>query len=104
MDFAAPLSLEATAAYLRTLPSIRERCGRVFELAKQGKLEYFEYHPEKEADVVTFCTQIIQRDFGTNFSSVRLEGTMVSDAYAHDTLSRYLLMGAGGILMQDALG
>lgn len=60
MNIAALLSPSTTVAYLRTLPSIRERCGRVFELAEQGKLEYFDYHPSKEVDVVTFCTQIIQ--------------------------------------------
>ncbi|KAF8273578.1 hypothetical protein EI94DRAFT_1769123 [Lactarius quietus] len=40
-----------TIEYLRTLLSIRERCGRVHDLAKQGKLQYFEYHPEKEEDL-----------------------------------------------------
>ena len=60
MNVSSILSPEGTAAYLRTLPAIRERCGRVFELSKQGKLEYFDYHPEKEADVVKFCTEIIQ--------------------------------------------
>jgi hypothetical protein len=59
MDLANVFSPEGTAAYLRTLPAIRERCARVYELAEQGKLEYFEYHPEKEADVALFCTEII---------------------------------------------
>lgn len=49
-----------TIEYLRTLVSIRERCGRVHDLAKQGKLQYFEYHPEKEEDVVNYCIRIIQ--------------------------------------------
>jgi hypothetical protein len=49
-----------TIEYLRTLLSIRERCGRVHDLAKQGKLQYFEYHPEKEEDVVNYCIRIIQ--------------------------------------------
>lgn len=49
-----------TIEYLRTLLSIRERCGRVHDLAKQGKLQYFEYHPEKEEDVTDFCIRIIQ--------------------------------------------
>lgn len=82
-------SPQLTAAYLRTLPAIRERCTRVHELAKQGKLEYFEYHPENEDAVAGFCVGIIQvgildrserpllnrccsqRDFGSDFSSVR---------------------------------
>ena len=49
-----------TIEYLRTLLSIRERCGRVHDLAKQGKLQYFEYHPEKEEDVANYCVRIIQ--------------------------------------------
>lgn len=89
-----PIALDSpaqTAAYLRTLPAIRERCGRVHALAQKGELEYFEYHPEKENDAAAFCVNIIkvradmyslgrlvvdqgmhvQRDFGTNFTSVR---------------------------------
>ncbi|KAL5520644.1 hypothetical protein ACEPAF_2645 [Sanghuangporus sanghuang] len=50
-------------AYLRTLPSIRERCSKVHALATQNKLHYFEYHPEKEEDAVVFCLDIIQRDY-----------------------------------------
>lgn len=46
--------------YLRTLPAIRERCSKVHNLATQDKLQYFEYHPEKEADAVDFCLKIIQ--------------------------------------------
>jgi hypothetical protein len=49
-----------TIEYLRTLLSIRERCGRVYDLAKQGKLQYFEYHSEKEEVVVNYCIRIIQ--------------------------------------------
>jgi hypothetical protein len=48
------------AAYLRTLPAIRERCSQVHELAKQGKLEYFDYHPENELDVAKFCVEIMK--------------------------------------------
>ncbi|KIK58056.1 hypothetical protein GYMLUDRAFT_45605 [Collybiopsis luxurians FD-317 M1] len=66
--------LEAKAAYLRTLPSIRERCGRVFELAKAGKLEYFDYHQDKEADVTDFCLNIIHRDFGTDYHKIPPHG------------------------------
>jgi Protein of unknown function (DUF1688) len=50
---------ELIAEYLRTLPAIRERCQRVFDLATQGKLQYLDYHPEKEADVAAFCVHII---------------------------------------------
>jgi hypothetical protein len=53
------LNSQTTAAYLRTLPAIRDRCSGVYSLATQGKLLYFDYHPEKEADVVAFCLNII---------------------------------------------
>ncbi|THU98479.1 DUF1688-domain-containing protein [Dendrothele bispora CBS 962.96] len=68
------MTLEQKAAYLRTLPAIRERCGRVFELAKEGKLQYFDYHPEKEGDVTEFCLGIMTRDFGTNFTQIPPHG------------------------------
>ena len=60
MNLAATLSPQQTAAYLRTLPAIRERCTKVYELAKKGQLQYFEYHPEKEDDIAKFCLDIIK--------------------------------------------
>ncbi|KAH9857373.1 hypothetical protein C2E23DRAFT_881004 [Lenzites betulinus] len=72
-----PIALDSpaqTAAYLRTLPAIRERCGRVHALAQRGALEYFEYHPEKEREAAAFCVDIIKRDFGTDFASIPPHG------------------------------
>ncbi|KZT63643.1 DUF1688-domain-containing protein [Daedalea quercina L-15889] len=74
MNFGKPLTAEQTAAYLRTLPAIRERCGRVHALAEEGKLQYFSYHPEKETDVAAFCVGIIKRDFGTDLGSIPPHG------------------------------
>ena len=51
---------ELKAQYLLTLPAIRDRCLKVHDLAKEGKLEYFEYHPENEEKVADFCLEIIQ--------------------------------------------
>ena len=56
-----------TAIYLRTLPSIRERCGRVHDPARQGKLTYFDYDPEKEKDVAEFCVSLMKAS--TRFQS-----------------------------------
>ncbi|THH09690.1 hypothetical protein EW145_g1819 [Phellinidium pouzarii] len=70
----SPDNVSQKIAYLRTLPAIRERCSKIHALAQQGKLEYFEYHPEKEADAIEFCTKIIQRDFGTNTDSIPPHG------------------------------
>lgn len=50
----------STSEYLRTLPAIRERCSKVFALGQQGKLEYFNYHADKEPDVIDYCTNIIK--------------------------------------------
>lgn len=58
--FASNLSVQDKAAYLRTLPSIRERCQKVHSIGVQGELEYFEYKPEKEQDVASFCIGIIK--------------------------------------------
>jgi hypothetical protein len=60
MNLSVDLSPAQRVAYLQTLPAIRERCNRVYALAGQGKLEHFDYHPEKESDVVDFCIEIIQ--------------------------------------------
>ncbi|OAX38850.1 DUF1688-domain-containing protein [Rhizopogon vinicolor AM-OR11-026] len=51
------------AAYLRTLPAIRERCSKVHALAQQGKLEYFDYNAAKESSAVDYCLEIMKRDF-----------------------------------------
>lgn len=60
MSLLTTFTTDDQTAYLRTLPAIRERCSRVFKLAEQNKLEYFDYHPEKEKDVVEFCINIIK--------------------------------------------
>ncbi|GJJ14595.1 hypothetical protein Clacol_008861 [Clathrus columnatus] len=65
---------QGAAAYLKTLPAIRERCSRVHDLAKQGKLEYFDYAPDKEDQVAEFCVNIIKRDFGSNYQSIPPHG------------------------------
>src|SRR5258707_80518 len=52
------LTSELKAQYLLTLPAIRDRCSQVHDLAKEGKLEYFEYHPGNEEQVADFCLEI----------------------------------------------
>ena len=63
MNIASTLTPVQVATYLRTLPAIRERCSRVFDLATQKKLQYFDYHPENEAEVASFCINIIKVGF-----------------------------------------
>jgi len=60
LNFSTP---SMQAAYLRTLPAIRERCSKVHALAQQGKLEYFDYHPAQESSAVNYCLEIMKRDF-----------------------------------------
>ena len=60
MNLSLASSPQQTAAYLKTLPAIRERCTKVHDLAKKGQLQYFDYHPEKEEDAASFCLGIIQ--------------------------------------------
>ncbi|KAF9242258.1 hypothetical protein BU15DRAFT_43999 [Melanogaster broomeanus] len=67
-------SPRARAMYLRTLPSIRERCTQVHDLAKQGQLQYFHYDPGKEDGVIEFCASIIERDFSNEFASIPPHG------------------------------
>lgn len=68
----------STVTYLRSLPAIRDRCSRVYELAKQGKLEYFDYHPEKEKEVVEFCTEIIQVSSSRTLLEVKRQHSSLS--------------------------
>ena len=60
MNLSAQLDATQTARYLRTLPAVRQRCGAVHALAVEGKLDYFDYHPEKEDDVADFCIKIMK--------------------------------------------
>ena len=60
MNLAAVAPLSQKAAYLRTLPAIRDRCGKVYKLATQGKLQYFDYHPENEALAIDLCIDIMK--------------------------------------------
>ena len=82
MDLTLGQGIQSKAEYLRTLPAIRQRCGQVFSLAEQDRLEYFVYNPSAESEPVDFCAQIIQvRGFLPSlisrvdpvFSSVTLE-------------------------------
>ncbi|KAH9474885.1 Uracil catabolism protein 4 [Psilocybe cubensis] len=74
MNLGTEIPASQTAIYLRTLPAIRERCGRIHALAQEGKLEYFEYHPEKEVEVARFCVQLMKRDYGDNYASINPHG------------------------------
>ncbi|KAL9709391.1 hypothetical protein Ac2012v2_007748 [Leucoagaricus gongylophorus] len=74
MNILGELTPQATAAYLRTLPAIRERCLRVHDLATQGKLQFFDYHPESEAEVAAFCSNIIKRDYNSDPAKIQPHG------------------------------
>lgn len=61
-------------AYLRSLPSIRERCSRVFKLALEDKLDYWSIDMSKQDDIVGFVCSLIERDYGTNCDSIPPHG------------------------------
>lgn len=72
---AAASTISADVAYLRTLPAVRERCLKIFNVASSnGGLQYFFYDATKESDVADYCINIIQRDFGTNYASIPPHG------------------------------
>lgn len=50
----APAGTSERVATLRSLATIRERCGVVFEAAKSDKLEHFRLNLAKLDDVATF--------------------------------------------------
>ncbi|GAA5844045.1 hypothetical protein JCM9279_003712 [Rhodotorula babjevae] len=74
----APDSMPATnadtIAYLRSLPSIRERCGRVFALAEAGKLDYWTLDLAQQDKIVEFVCGLIARDFGDDYASIPPHG------------------------------
>ncbi|KAJ2914581.1 hypothetical protein MD484_g5816, partial [Candolleomyces efflorescens] len=92
MNLSAVAPLSQKAAYLRTLPAIRERCGKVYELATQGKLQYFDYHPENEALAVDLCIGIMKKTYG--------EENFVAKIPPH---GRWRHLDAGAPRVQDLL-
>ncbi|KAJ7450066.1 hypothetical protein B0H11DRAFT_2078315 [Mycena galericulata] len=103
MSLAGQTTPAQTAAYLRTLPAIRERCTRVFELAKQGKLQYFEYHPENEVKVTAFCVDIIKRDFGTDFAQIPPHGRWRHLDSHHERIAPLVAKWASGLAPPSTL-
>ncbi|KAH6887409.1 hypothetical protein B0T10DRAFT_562631 [Thelonectria olida] len=50
--------------YLLSLQAVRQNASKVFDAAKQGELNHFDYHPSRMVDVANFVTDVIKRDFG----------------------------------------
>lgn len=46
--------------YLRSLPSIRARCGQVFERGQKGELRFWDLDLGKEEEIVGFCEGLIE--------------------------------------------
>lgn len=61
-------------AYLRSLPSIRERCHRVFDLALKDELDYWMVDMSKQDDIVSFVCSLIERDYGSDYDSIPPHG------------------------------
>ena len=60
--------------HLRSLPSIRERCQRVFTLAEQDKLDYWTLDLTQQPKIVDFVCELIARDYGTDYASIPPHG------------------------------
>lgn len=53
-------AMDEQIAYLQSLPSVRERCTKVYALAEQDKLDFWELDASKTADIVEFCCSLIK--------------------------------------------
>lgn len=71
---AAKSSSSERINHLRSLPSIRESCSKVFALAEKGKLDYWDLDLSRETAIVEFVCTLIQRDYGTDYSSIPPHG------------------------------
>ncbi|CAG7850476.1 Uracil catabolism protein 4 AltName: Full=Pyrimidine-degrading protein 14 [Serendipita indica DSM 11827] len=94
-------ALESHLKTLRALPTIRQRCKLVHALAQQNKLQYFEYHPEKEHEVVMFCEEIMRRDY-ESFSKACISHTVPVEEQCARLLDLFLVSvlldaGAGNV-------
>ena len=56
--------------YLRSLQAVRDRSKLVFDLARAGEVDHWIWHEEKLDEVVQYCMDIIERDFGTDYSKI----------------------------------
>ncbi|EST07661.1 Protein of unknown function DUF1688 [Kalmanozyma brasiliensis GHG001] len=76
MSVSPASTVSPDVAYLRTLPAVRERCYKIFSTATStpSGLRYFTYDPTLEDAVADYCIAIIERDFGTNYSSIPPHG------------------------------
>ncbi|KAF8202065.1 DUF1688-domain-containing protein [Mycena galopus ATCC 62051] len=91
-----------TAEYLRTLPAIRHRCTRVFELASENKLQYFEYHPENEPAVTAFCADIIHKNYGTDYDKIPPHGRWRHSDAHHPRIAPMLAQWAASASPPDS--
>jgi len=69
---------------LRDLPSVRERCGKVYKLAQEGKVDHFKLDEGRYDAIIEVCAKAInvsqlflsraladeQKDYGTDYASV----------------------------------
>jgi hypothetical protein len=57
------VNTDEVLSYLRTLPAIRERCGKVFELAVRDQCKHFQLHLEKLPACVDLVHQVILNNY-----------------------------------------
>ncbi|SCV70908.1 BQ2448_3670 [Microbotryum intermedium] len=68
------MSSESPVSYLRSLPSIRARCSRVFALAEADQLQYWSLNLSQQPKIVDFVCSLIERDYGSNYAAIPPHG------------------------------
>ena len=61
---------EDVAAQLRSLEMIRERCGQIYQLAKEGKSKHFTLDLSKLDSTVEYVWQTTVESYGTNVDNI----------------------------------
>lgn len=60
--------------YLRSLPSIRTRCSKVFDRVASSQSKYWTLDLSQEQVIVDYICGIIARDYGTDYNSIPPHG------------------------------
>ncbi|KIR55380.1 hypothetical protein I315_01966 [Cryptococcus gattii Ru294] len=64
------MSTPQVVTYLRSLEAVRDRSKQVYKLGVDGKLDHWMLDEGKLADIAEYCSNIIKRDFGTDYASI----------------------------------
>lgn len=57
--FGNPAIMNSDIQYLLSLQAVRDRANKVFDIAKRGALNHFEFHPEKLPTATDYIVNVI---------------------------------------------